>query len=158
GSGNFGSRGFKTAQKMRLELIPRWIEANAGGVILVSDIDIQYLRPFVADMIEALGDADLAFQREAPAGGGNIGQMVIRSSQATCEFFEAVLAEHLATGEWEQGIVTRLLRSRRITHRLLPSTFANTKTGLREGMHSFHAIQTAARGGRTSLELKLQQF
>ena len=78
GSGNFGSKAFKTAQKMRLELIARWIEDNAGGVILVSDIDIEYLRPFVAQMIEELGPADLAFQRETHAGGANLGQMVIR--------------------------------------------------------------------------------
>lgn len=158
GSGNFGLRAFKSAQKMRLELIAKWIEANAGGVILVSDIDIEYLQPFTNDMVEELGDAAIAFQRETHEGGANLGQMVIRCSQETCDFFKAVLCEYLKTGEWEHRIVNRFLKSRRMAHRLLGSTFANTKTGFQASMHSFQAIQTAARNGYSSVELKLQQF
>jgi hypothetical protein len=122
----------------------------------VSDIDIRYLRPFSEALIASLRDADMALQAETNEGGANIGQMVIRCSAVTWRFFETVFEEHARTGEWEQAIINRLLPT--LSHRLLPPAFANTKTGFRPSMYSFHAIGTYARQGRSSMDLKREQF
>lgn len=156
GNGDFGTDEFKAIQKRRLELICQWIKGNEGDVILVSDIDIQYLRPFAAEMVDAIGDADVAFQRETDENGVNVGQMVIRCSRVALRFFEEVLKIVNETGEWEQAVINRLLPA--IRSMLLPRTFANTKTGFWKDMHSFHAIGTFPRDGKTSLELKLEKF
>ena len=156
GNGDFGSAGMRMAVQHKLEMICLWIEENAGAVILVSDVDIRYLRPFAAAMQEALGDGDIAFQRETHREGVNVGQMVIRCGKEILQFFREVLQEYETTGEWEQVIINRRLPE--LNHRLLPVTFANTKTGFCEGMHSFHAICTRPRDGMTSVEQKLRIF
>jgi hypothetical protein len=178
GNGDFNSAAFKTSVRLRLELIFAWIEDHRGEVILVSDVDIRYLQSFRAALLEALDPPkvgampvqpapDLAFQREAPAGGANLGQMLIRCSPAARDFFAAVLAEHVRTGEWDQAIINRMLQGAShtggagrtgVATTVLSPRFANSKTGLCPDMLSFHAIGTYARGGKTSFELKLEEF
>lgn len=152
GNGDFWGAGFQQATTRRLELIVEWIGQNAGEMILVSDLDTRYLRPFLQPMVEALGEADIAFQRETAVSGANIGQMVIRCSDRTASFFLEVLAEVRRTGDLDQIVVNKRLN--RIPHGFLPPTFANTKTGFREGMCSFHAICTRPRDGLSSTQLK----
>jgi hypothetical protein len=118
--------------------------------------------------------------------------MLIRCSPAARDFFAAVLAEHVRTGEWDQAIINRMLQGAShtggagrtgggevaeasslssgktsskngaghtgVATTLLSPRFANSKTGFCPDMLSFHAIGTYARGGKTSFELKLEEF
>jgi hypothetical protein len=164
GNGDFGSDEFKRVQLLRLEKIPTWIEENNGNIILVSDIDIKYLRPFVTAMIQEMGDADLAFQRENVTinAGVNMGQMLIKCSSITLRFFKSVLEEHRLTGEWEQAVVNKFLlrewMANQLSCRLLSEKFANTNLGFLKEMYSFHPIGTFPSARATSLERKRQQF
>lgn len=156
GNGDFWNEGFRQAIEKRLECIIRWVDENRGHIILVSDLDIRYLTPFTRDMLESLDDKDIAFQRETPNEGVNIGQMVIRCSEQMGAFFRKVLHEYQLTGEYEQVIINRMLGG--INYCLLPLTFANTKTGFRAQMRSFHAICTRPKDGLTSTQLKFILF
>jgi hypothetical protein len=161
GNGDFGSPSHKTMRLLRLEKIPQWIEANMGEVILVSDVDIRYLRPFIAAMKKEMADADMAFQRESiyPEQGANMGQMLIRCSSRTLGFFTSLLKEHLQTGEQEQAILNRMLKATELSIRLLNYSFSNTNMGFfHDVIHSFHTICTAATPNISSMQLKRQQF
>jgi hypothetical protein len=119
----------------------------------------------VEAMLGSLGSyGHIAFQDEGEAGklSVNIGQMFIRCCENTYRFFTSVRDDFKATGEWEQGLINR--RRSELSTALFPATFANTKTArhysvemLRE-LHSFHAICTAPKGDKTSVEQKLDIF
>lgn len=157
GNGDFSSPEFIHIQLFRLELILAWIKDNFGEVILVSDIDIRYLRPFVKAMNDEIRGYDLAFQQHG--NSANIGQMFIRCTPDTLIFYEMVLSETRRTGEWEEVVLNKTLHNTfNGRYKLLSPQFANTKVGFMREMYSFHPIGTVPRPGASSRDLKIQQF
>ncbi len=159
GTADFQSAAFREHNLEKNRRLASWIRANSGELIFVTDSDIIYLRPFLRRLAEELGPADLALADEGPAGGYNIGQMVIRCTPAVAGFFGQV-GEEMARGAWDQEAVNRLLGRSAITHRALSPLFSNASIweelpdGVRAEIFSFHATATQPEGGKSSLERK----
>ena len=159
GGSDFQSEAFREHNVQKNRRLVSWIRANDGDLILVTDSDIIYVQPFLRRLSEELGEADIALADEGPAGGYNIGQMVIRCSEAVAEFFERV-GDELRKGAWDQEAVNRLLAGSGIAHRKLSRLFPNTAIwrelpeASRGEIFSFHATGTLPQPGKSSMERK----
>ena len=160
GGSDFQSEAFREHNVEKNRRLVSWIRANDGDLILVTDSDIIYVQPFVQRLSEELGDADIALADEGPAGGYNIGQMVIRCSDAAAEFFVRV-GDELKKGACDQEVVNRFLfAGSGIAHRKRSPLFANTaiwndlSEARRGEIFSFHATGTLPQPGRSSMERK----
>lgn len=160
GNGDFLSQEYNSALLYRLERIPEWIRSNFQSVILISDVDIRYLRPFVSVMKQTIIGHDIAFSQEHKnsAWGINCGQMLVRCSEKTLVFFTAVLDESRKTKEIEQIIINRWLNKSGLNFKLLSPLFSNTNIGFFQDMYSYHAICTLPTQQKSSIQLKQEQF
>lgn len=160
GNGDFLSQEYNSALLYRLERIPEWIRSNFQSVILISDVDIRYLRPFISVMEQSIADHDVAFSQEHKnsAWGINCGQMLIRCSDKTFSFFTAVLYESRKTRESEQTIINKWLNKSDLHYKVLSPLFANTNIGFHEDMYSYHAVCTLPTQQKSSVQLKQEQF
>lgn len=164
GSADFQSFAFKIHNVQKNRQLVMWVRQHKGEVIFVTDVDIIYLRPFLGILAEEMEDCDMALAREGTDDQGyNIGQMVIRCTDATADFFEDVGRE-LEQGAWDQEAINRLLRHSPLRHKPLPRCFANTAIwdalppDLRLDAVSYHATDTSPRDGMSSIELKQAFF
>ena len=163
GTSDFQSFPFKLHNHQKNRKLVEWIRQYDGEVVLVTDSDIVYLQPFLDELKLELGNADLAIAMERLDEDYNIGQMVIRCSSKTAEFFEEVGRE-LERGAWDQEAVSRLLPISGLTVRMLSCRFANTavweslSSKERVRILSYHATGTDPRDGKSSMELKKEYF
>jgi hypothetical protein len=168
GNGDFMSSEFRAIMLARLEHIVTWVERHRGQTILVSDVDILYIRPFAAAVMVAMLDCDLAFQREGIGRSDvNAGQTVIKCSAATLSFFQRALREYRAAlnsddatarQQNDQTIINWLLEQNCVRYRTLPPSFSNTNIGPASNLHSFHTICTLPKPGLSSMAQKRNQF
>jgi hypothetical protein len=102
-TGAFGSPGF---QETCCEKVEQWISAVKENTspFVVSDVDVHFYGPVSADLVNCLGDADIAFQQDGPAGNCT-GFFVVRPSLLMQRFFESVLARMRANNELDQDAV-----------------------------------------------------
>lgn len=170
GNGDFRSPGFDGHVVNKLERVAGWAREGEEP-FLVTDCDVIYLNPFVALTEGLLAGKDLLLAREYPGDDEtyNIGQMVIRPSEAVADFFERIAAE-LRDGQVQrryrdnepanQEYVNAELRGSALRHAPLPPSFANTGLVRRWSeadmaqLHSYHATDTLPEPGVTSLEKK----
>jgi len=110
--------GGKGVWQFKLRLVEALLHQHAptpSKPFVLVDADVQLLgpiHPFVEDAM-ALG-AEMAVQREfaVPHAGGsnaNIGILVLRSTNRTRAFWQAVLGEVEASGRWDQLVVNEKL-------------------------------------------------
>ncbi len=173
GNGDFRTPGFDQHVFNKLNRIARWAEREPGP-FLVTDVDVIYVRPFAAVVLDLLDGKDLLLAPEFPGRVDqyNIGQMVIRPSRHTADFFRRV-ADDLRRGLADDGgaqraanqdYLDRALRATTLRHGALPETFANTgiwetlDADRRNRIHAYHATKTLPSPGRTSLEQKHERL
>lgn len=86
--------------------------SSEEGIIILSDIDIQFFRPTEATVREALKHFDMAFQKDDDEGNGkNMGFIALHCNERTLKFWQNVLEEIRTTGNWEQAIVNDFIHS-----------------------------------------------
>lgn len=164
GNGNFGTPGYRDSLTLRLEKLLTWISRHDGEIVMFSDIDVLWLRPFSGFIRAALDGADLVYQSEGLADplAVNGGVFALRCSPAVREFYAGVLAEVVQTGTLDQTVISRRLPASGLRWRVLPREFANTNLmhGARVEPETicFHAIGSVPTRGENSIELKLRQF
>ena len=163
GTTDFQPFPFKLHNHQKNRRLVEWIRHHEGEVIFVTDSDIIYVRPFLEELEAELGDADLALSMERLDEAFNIGQMVVRCSEATARFFQSVGVE-LERGAWDQEAINRLLPGSGLAVKMLSRRFANTAVWEalapeeRAKILSYHATGTDPRNGKSSLELKQECF
>ena len=165
GNGDFLSQGFRRLIMCRLVGLLRVLDrARSGELFVCADVDILILAPFADSLANqmASGDMDILYQAELPNEGINAGLFAFRSVPAVRRFFldvmeETVLQDH---GILEQTAMQNLLPTSGLRYgRLDAALYANgTNGGLGATSVLYHANGTAPRDGKTSLELKRDQF
>lgn len=140
-----------------------WIRENEGQSIFVTDCDVIYVKPFLRRLEQEVEGADIAFAREGVFGEYNIGQMVIRCSEATANFFEEI-GRCLGGDAWDQQEVNRLIGSAGLRHRGLSPRFCNSAiwdrmtVSERRSVFSYHATDTKPTSEKSSLVLKQERI
>jgi hypothetical protein len=102
-SAEYGKDGwFKTMLK-KVEYHIQSCQENYGKTFIYSDCDVQFLKPFVATLIDELGDYDIACQNDVyPYMNRNTycaGFFICKASDTSLAFFEKILYDMLARGE-----------------------------------------------------------
>ncbi|WP_265594637.1 putative nucleotide-diphospho-sugar transferase [Haloferula sp. BvORR071] len=171
GNGNFRTPGFDSHIANKMAVISDWA-VRESEPFLVTDVDIVYFQPLQPLLLECLGDCDIALAagRLKDPQEYNIGQMVIRPSARTYQFFQEVEAALRKPGSRDrfrqdepanQRILNEMLKASGLKHRFLPPSFANTpmfnQMGYRQrrSLASYHATLNAPPvRGRSCLETK----
>lgn len=113
GAGDFLSPEFLECIRKKMDLVIESIRANAGHLILWSDVDIVFMRDPRDELVRlaASSNSDLYFQREAhDSPDVNAGFILIRCNEATVVFFEKVKFGMLASpSENEQSVINKIL-------------------------------------------------
>jgi len=160
GAGDFLSAEFIRCICRKVELILESIREHSGGVIVWSDIDIQFFDVSPEALLSHLGEHDIAFQREGPrVPDVNTGFFVCRCNARTLGFFERVkegLERDPRTNE--QYVANRLLgRNPDLLWAYLPPGYYARTHGWPppRGLALYHANATPGKGG---VAMKIAQF
>jgi hypothetical protein len=90
GDGRWLSDGWWAGIDRKIELFVEAVRENIGETLLFSDMDVQFFRPVVPLLLDALGEDDMAFQSNTSAfPEANTGFLVCRAGAATLRFWEA---------------------------------------------------------------------
>lgn len=110
-SGKVFSSGWQDTMLRKVDIIRKAIKDNWGKVIIYSDIDVQFIRPFSKIALKALGDKDIVFQRDTPSGTVCAGFFVCRANERTLALWSGVRDYMISQKECsDQKTVNRLLR------------------------------------------------
>jgi len=85
------------------------IKENMGDEIIISDIDIQFFKPVLPLLKNAMRHVDMVFQKEYESSGVNIGFIGIRCNQQTLEFWEEIQHRVKEQNIWDQKAANFLL-------------------------------------------------
>ncbi|HEX8372072.1 MAG TPA: putative nucleotide-diphospho-sugar transferase [Chthoniobacterales bacterium] len=161
GQGDFLSAEFLQCISRKIDLILASIRSNAGGIIVWSDIDIQFFEARSDQLQAELGEHDIAFQREGKAVDYvNSGFFVCHCTERLHRFFEQVRDGLRATPHAnEQWVINELLKQDGVAldWTYLPfSYYARTHGWPPPAQLSlYHANATT---GKSGVERKIQQF
>lgn len=127
----------------KFDFIISILEKNPGEYVLYSDIDIVFLKPCKDSLLELLKDNDIVFQREYEESGVNVGFIAMKSNEACLHFWKKAKEALLATGEWEQLLINKILNMPETDIRWsrLPSNYLNS-TILQDNSLSESEIET----------------
>lgn len=103
-TGEFASGGFQATCLDKVDFIIEALTVETEP-FLFSDVDVRFYGPVVADLLECLGNADMAFQWDGPSGRECSGFMVIRPSKQTRFFWQAARARMINAREMDQDAV-----------------------------------------------------
>ena len=110
-TGEFESEGFQRACRDKVATLVRVLEEQQGQEpFIFSDVDVRFYGDPSADLLRCLGDADMAFQDDGPAGACT-GFMVIRPTAGTLAFWQAIARRMAVTAELDQDAVNRMLEA-----------------------------------------------
>ncbi|CAK9103153.1 unnamed protein product [Durusdinium trenchii] len=88
-------------------------DAESEEVMLISDVDIQFLGEVMPFVQQGIAGRDMCFQREFTKLGVNIGFVAIRRTPAAIDFWHHVWKE-LPSGRHDQRIVNNLLYTNKV--------------------------------------------
>lgn len=164
GNGDFRSDGFYEAVAVRTRRYVELVRRFAGEIIVFSDVDIQWFQPVQADLLREMEDLDMVFQRDhATKRKVNVGFFALRANARSLDLLirTADAAERRLS---DQNFVNELVQHDAMPCRfgLLPATYFNDalKAGPippRDQWKLYHSIFTLPRGGKNSVELKLEK-
>ena len=86
-SGSYYSNGWKTTTMKKVDVFIKATKENMGGIFVFSDVDIQFFGPIKDQLLEELGDADIAIQNDY-SGGLCSGFFICRGNERTLNMFE----------------------------------------------------------------------
>lgn len=110
GGGHVLDEGWYDILKDRTVYIVNKIKENMGQVIVWCDIDVQFFRPCIQFIEEAIKDKDIVFLDEGRNGHVNCGFVVIRCNEKTLALYEKVLQTDLKKHRLgDQGIINWML-------------------------------------------------
>ena len=92
---------------------------------LVSDADVRFYGPVADDLLDCLGDRDIAFQDDGPGGAACKGFYVVRPTEVVRRFFADVLERMRTTMENDEESTNELLKEwgARLSWGLLPRRY-----------------------------------
>lgn len=112
GKGHYDSPQFVPCVVKKVDLILQSLREHAGGIIIWSDVDIQFYRLTPEIVTAELGDRDIAFQAAGvPANEINSGFFICRCNDRAIKFFEEVKhrLQNEHAGEIEERVINKLL-------------------------------------------------
>jgi len=153
----------------KAQAIVRALESCAEGEVFVfCDVDIQFFRPVLPAVMEAVKGMDLVFQREFEDIGVNIGFVAVRANKRTQQFWELVYAEIVKNKGLDQRIVNNMLLSEvaskelGITWARFPLSFWASSQGwsgnFPENVLLHHANFTTEKSNSNDPSLKVEQL
>jgi hypothetical protein len=166
--GDFGTPGFITHMRQRVETVRTIIKKNWGDIIIWSDIDIQFFRKCSKLIEKAMVGKDIVFQSESwPKKEVNGGFIVIRCNEKSLLLYETVLkTDFEKLPYFEQTAMNEILTENKIGIRwgILPRPFwamsCHYDPPVDIALHHANCTFPRIVKGKTigSLEQKLSQF
>jgi hypothetical protein len=172
-NGDFTSQGFADMDLYKTQIIINLIKSNYGKVIVFSDADIYWFKPFSHTIkFLMMQNYDCLYTKESnneeAEDKANIGISVIKCSEKTekfykdiYDFYEKVYCSLKEKNLRFQGIVNTLLPKSNLKWCMLPSVFANSSLEYDindDRLICYHSIGTFPVKNKSSVELKLEQF
>jgi hypothetical protein len=90
-TGEYYSDNWISTMEGKTKVVCRGLGECFGGVFVFSDVDIQFFGPTRDYLLAALGDYDIAFQKNDPSGAICTGFFICRANDATRDFWNTVL-------------------------------------------------------------------
>lgn len=128
--------------KFKTEMILKAIKKNYNQIIVISDIDIVFLKPVIPLITKLMNDKEILFQSERVNNGINIGFMSIKCCENTYNLWKAVLKRLNSQNIWDQQIVNDLIYKENFPVKwgLFPLEIgARSHKGELKGLSLFHA-------------------
>jgi hypothetical protein len=89
----YAREGWRETQYEKVNYWISSIKENFGDVIVCSDVDVQFLKESSSFLLNSLGDADFAFQRNSEGGTLCSGFFVCRCGPKAVQFFKRIKAQ-----------------------------------------------------------------
>jgi hypothetical protein len=133
-SANFMEDGWLDLMHQRLDILIKTISENMGDIIVYSDVDIQFFRPFKNMIYPMMENKDIMVQRNRPTGSVCAGFYFCKCNEKTLKLHQKI-KEYMVShpGSNDQDGMDYLLRINNADHiqwSLLPDEFYNP------GMHT----------------------
>ena len=110
-TGAFQSDGFQATCLAKVGYILEVLAAKLGGEpFIFSDVDVRFYGDPTADLMRLLGDSDILFQDDGPAGACT-GFMVMRPNPRVLEYWRKVSEWMRDTNQLDQDAANRLLET-----------------------------------------------
>ena len=110
-TGAFQSDGFQATCLAKVGYILEVLAANLdGSPFIFSDVDVRFYGDPTADLMRLLGDSDILFQDDGPAGACT-GFMVMRPNPRVLEYWRKVSEWMRDTNQLDQDAANRLLET-----------------------------------------------
>jgi hypothetical protein len=110
-NGAFQSDGFQATCLAKVGYILEVLAANLGGdPFIFSDVDVRFYGDPTADLTQLLGNNDIMFQDDGPAGACT-GFMVMRPTPRVLEYWRKVAERMRDTNQLDQDAANRLLET-----------------------------------------------
>lgn len=162
GNGDFKTPGYLDCIDFKVSKVLELLEQHAGGVFVMSDIDILFFRDPVPELERLLsGDTELLLQREGPRTADvNPGFFACRATPAVRGFFQQIVARMKVRGDRnEQFAANDLIHAGEVTvpWDYLPLTYYARTHGWPPPADAvlYHANFTPEAGG---VHRKVEQF
>jgi hypothetical protein len=88
--GSYMEKGWNKTMLHKVELVIRAIKENWGNFFIHSDVDIQFFRPILPAIVQAIEGKDIVCQQERPTGGLCAGFFVCRGNENTLQLWNDI--------------------------------------------------------------------
>ena len=148
GNGFFNDRKWHDSIRYKAARVLDYIKSNIGDIIVISDIDVVFLKPCKKKILELIEGKDVIFQSEhfPTSGAINGGFVAIRCNEKTLKFWENINKCDFSRFYYaDQDIINTLLPISGLKWGLLPNEFYNRSHSIAppvNKMFIFHATLT----------------
>ncbi len=128
--GSYRDPAWSRAIITKSDVILRAIRENHDRVFVYSDVDVQFFAPMLEPLLDALGDGDIALQRDDRAGMHCTGFFVARGSDRLVRFWERVRAAAVHEGRDQRAFQEIVADDRSVRVGRLPEIFFGAGLGI----------------------------
>jgi hypothetical protein len=114
-SGNFMQSGWNKTMLHKVEILIRGIRENWGEIFIHSDVDIQFFRPALPEILQAMKGKDVVCQQDRPEGNLCAGFIVCRGNEKTLRLWQDIYNALLNAGSGanDQTLLNHLINRNR---------------------------------------------